>query len=338
MSNFKTKRYLIIIISISICISMFACNSNKDKKYFGKIGDVEINQGEFLYFLNTSKSLIENENKVEDSEAFWMGKIGNERAKDVAINKTFEMIQEYKIVLDNAKKDNIELTIDEETDAVNELNKQIKNEGGQKKFNENLKQKYKIDNFTEYKEIFLNMNLIDKYVKSMVISDKQIKEFMDKKENYDLYVKNKFIVITLKITSTMNQKEKDSVKLKAEDILKKLQSNEDPEKLVLEFSEDQNKEKTKGLYLLGRSDDASESFMKWFDSVEEGNSGIIKVTDGYYVVKLLKKYVGTEEATVKNIVENAIRKVENEEEIKKKKKDKKYKIEKNSDVLINVKV
>lgn len=210
-------------------------------------------------------------------------------AKEIALN----YCSEREMYLINAKKSDISLTDDDLKNIDSQLTSIVSNQGGVDAIKETLLQKYNVS-FEEYSEYFKESYLINKYIAYLKgyirVSDKDIEAFyQENKDTIDQVTVRHILISTIDDKGFGFSAEKDAAaKKKAEEILIKVKAGEDFGSLVKTYSDDPGSKDNNGEYSFTKGQMVKE-FEDWSFSAKEGDTGIIKSTYGYHIMKFVKK-------------------------------------------------
>ncbi|MCX7746271.1 MAG: peptidylprolyl isomerase [Clostridia bacterium] len=319
-----------------------------DNKYVATIGGEKVTPDEYKFFNSITKKEIEQKYGVSDEAAikkFWTDKVEGEdpvvrfKVKDT----TLEKIQEYKMLLVKAKENKIEITKEEQKDIEEKLKQNIEKSGGQQKAEEEIKKDFGITLDT-YKEIANNYTLVSKYIeaekKTLEVKDEDIKKYYDddkggtRLEFYKADVRHILFLTQDEATKQPLPKEKaDEKKKKADEIMAKAKAGENFADLAKKYSEDPGSKDKGGLYENVRKiGQYVPEFEDWSLNSKVGDIGIVQTSYGYHVMKLEKKEkIPYDE--LKETIKGVLLSEKMNEKIKEWKKDKKYEVIKNNDVL-----
>lgn len=228
------------------------------------VGDMEITQSEFEFFLNTYREQLNLDEAKKISQ---------------------EYCEQNHLILAVAKAMGIEF--DEET---------------QKEFEEYKKQvEESYDAEMGYEEFLKENNLQDDYISSLVavsfyaelLQEKMgAKEYTEEeKQEYfkNHYRRAKHVLISTTDMATgeeLSEEKQAEAKTKAEDILKRAQSGEDFAALVSEFSEDPGSATNPDGYVFTDNEMVIE-FQDGVDSIAPGEFTLVKSDYGYHVIQRL---------------------------------------------------
>jgi len=120
----------------------------------------------------------------------------------------------------------------------------------------------------------------------------------------------------------------EAAKTKADEILAKVKDGDDMEKLVKEYSEDNGAAENKGIYEVTENSQFVTEFKDWAVKAKVGDTGIVKTSYGYHVMKCDKKST-LEDKDVKDQVKALVQQKKITDKLDKLEKDKVYKVEKN---------
>ncbi len=333
----------VLVLSSMVPAATFAATTKTatPETYVAKLGTDNISKEEYNYFLSEAISMIQNYSNTYNVD--WNAKINNMTASEYAKKLALDNIVDFKIQLSKAKAAKITLT-KKETDEFNanmnsylntlastavEQEKIIKNETG--------------FSLSQFKTFYNNANIVRKFASqtqnSYKCTDTELKKYYD--SNKDKFCKVIVGHILFLTTDENNQStpEKDAeAKKKAEDTLLKINKPDaDFPALVKELSEDPGSKETGGKYTVMKNNQFVTEFQNWAvdPSRKVGDTGIVKTSFGYHVMKLMKVYPF---AQLKDDIKSSYITKKYDDDLNAWKKDKKYKLVKNDSVLNAIKV
>ncbi len=257
----KHTKFAAALLSCSLLLS--ACGADKGPVVM-TVGNQEIAQNEFEFFLNTYRETLD-------------------------LGEAKKISQEY------CEKNHLVLAI---ADAMgvefdDETQKQFD------KYKEQMVDYY--DAQVGYDEFLKENNVDDEYVSKMMSVSfyaSLLQEKMDKKEYTEEekqeYFKNKYrrakhILIATSETVTgkkLTEEELDAAKVKAEDLFKRAQNGENFDALISEFSEDPGSKTNPDGYVFTDNTMVIE-FQDGVDSIKPGEFTLVKSDLGYHVIQRL---------------------------------------------------
>lgn len=304
----KLKKFLPIALSAALMLNFSACSKKEkisDADYASTIvatvGDENISALDLKFYLKMYIEDAESEAGLdgktdEEKKKYWKSKESEAKRLEI-IDNTLENIKELKVLLANAKKDNVTLG-QTETDAINQTIEefiQAEGNGDKEEANKVMLRDYGVT-VDQYKAIYEEFVLA--YVKyaqerpaSLEISDSEIeKSFEENKEEFDTVTVQHILLATMDLDTGEPLPEEEATKKKtlADDLLKKAQAGEDFAALVKEYTEDDGSKETGGEYTLSKVDNFVEEFKDWSFNAKEGDMGIVESMYGYHVMKFVK--------------------------------------------------
>ncbi len=303
----KLKKALPILLSAALMLSFSACNKNEQpsggadlSQVVATAGEENISALELKFYLGMDKEGVEKEAGLtdktdEEKSKYWKTDEGVTKQKEL-IDRTLENLKELKLLVSNAKKDNIKLE-QTELDSINDsINQIIQTEGnGDKAEADKAMLKDYGVTIDQYQSMFTEYALAyQKYVQikptQIEISDSDIqKEFDSNKEQYE-QVTVKHVLVGTTDPATNEKLPDDKVAEKkaiADDILKKAQAGEDFGELAKQYSEDPGSKDTGGEYTFPKGQMVPE-FEDWSFNAKEGDMGVVETSHGYHVMKFIK--------------------------------------------------
>lgn len=318
------KRILPVALSVSLLCSVTACkNSGKTNEIknpdavVATVGDEKITAREFQFYVNMEKSQIETQQGIaeksdKERKNFWDAE-ENAETKQSIIDNALNSLEELKLLLMSAKKDNFQLKqehIDNVNSGIEEFIK-TEGEGDRKKAEKKMKDLYGVT-LDEYKQMYQDymhayINYATDYPNTIEVSDEELKaEFEKHKDDYKK-VTVKHILLATTDEETMEALPPDKVEEKkrlAEEILNKAKAGEDFEAMVKQYSEDPGSVDQGGEYTFGRGEMVSE-FEDWSFKAKEGDMGIVQSTYGFHIMKFIKNIDPTFEDEKENVKSTA---------------------------------
>lgn len=262
--------------------------------YVASFGSEKINKAEFYIYLSNAKNYLKNymaqyAGTLTIEENIWDTVINNKTAATLAKEMALDYSKEHAIFLARAKANNTVLTSEELSKIDNSIEQIIMQEGSKEASEKSLKEFYGVS-LAEYSQFLKDYELANKNLqaelRNLPISDDEIlKAYESNKAGYDkVTVKH----ILFMADSSKSAEEHETIKKKAEDILHKVNAGEDFASLAKEYSEDPGSKNTGGEYTFGRGEMVKE-FEDWSFQAKEGDTGIIKTSYGYHIMKFVKR-------------------------------------------------
>ncbi len=332
-----------LVLTSMIPASTFAATSKTTtpETYVAKVGTEKISKEEYNFFLKDAISMIQS--YFNSYNVDWNSNINNMKASEYAKKLALDNIVDYKIQLSKAKAAKMTLT-KKETDEFNanmnsylsslattavDQEKIIKNETG----------------FTlaQFKIFYNNATIVRKFAtvtqNNYKCTDTELKKFYNSNKDkfYKVIVGHILFVSTDENNQSTPEKDAEARKKAEETLLKVNAPNSDFAALVKELSEDPGSKETGGKYTVMKNNQFVTEFQNWAvdTSRKVGDTGIVKTSYGYHVMKLMKIYSF---AQLKDDIKSSYITKKYDDELNTWRKDKKYKVVKNDSVLNAIKV
>ena len=309
--------------------------------YVAKVGTEKISKEDYNFFLKDAISAIQSYFNSYDVD--WNANINNMKASEYAKKLALDNIVDFKIQLSKAKAAKITLT-KKETDEFNanmnsylnslastvvEQEKIIKNETG--------------FTLSEFKSFYTNANIVRKFAtvtqNNYKCTDTELKKFYNSnKDKFYKVIVGHILFLTIdENNQSTPEKDADARKKAEETLLKVKDPNADFPALVKELSEDTGSKETGGKYTVMKNNQFVPEFQDWAvnPSRKVGDTGIVKTSYGYHVMKLMKIYSF---AQLKDDIKSSYITKKYDDDLNSWRKDKKYKVVKNEPVLNAIKV
>lgn len=303
----KFKKFLPIVLSAALMLNFSACNKkgqisgDEDAgKIVATVGDENISAAEFKFYLNMYKQEVEREAGLtdksdEEKKEYWNNGEGASKKQEI-IDETFKNVKQLKVLLANAKKDNISIG-KTDLDLINQSIEQFieyEGNGDKQEANKVMLREYgvTIDQYLSFYSDFVlaYITYAEEKAASIEISDSEIqKEFENRKEEFEK-VTVQHILLATKDFDTGEALPEDEVTKKktlAEELLKRAQAGEDFGEMAKQYTEDDGSKDNGGEYTFPRGQMVAE-FEDWSFNAKEGDMGIVETTYGYHVMKFIK--------------------------------------------------
>ncbi|NLY43934.1 MAG: hypothetical protein GX066_08205 [Clostridiaceae bacterium] len=357
------KKLLILgIVVVMVSSAVTGCNSSQktndqqtsieqttndkasgSENYVATVGEYGITEGEFKYFLASTKLFMEQQAGVYDEESrkqFWEGKVEDVPAKELAKQITLNSIKEFKVLLSKAKEAGTKLD-DSEIEATNQqLETFIQMLGDGETGKQEFERMYGVSVDEVYK-INPDIALVQKFnhekMHELEPTEEEARKFYeDNIEYYELVTVRHILFLTTDAETgePLPQDKQDEAKKKAEDILARINAGEDMAELAKEYSEDPGSKDNGGEYTFGKGE-MVEEFENWAFNAKVGDTGIVKTEYGYHVMKL-EKILGYDD--VKDLVREELRAKKFTELVEEWKSDPKYRLIENWDLIDKIEV
>ncbi|AEY66058.1 peptidylprolyl isomerase [Clostridium sp. BNL1100] len=309
--------------------------------YVAKVGTDKISKEEYNFFLKDAISMIQS--YYNSYNVDWNANINNMKASDYAKKLALDNIVDYKIQLSKAKVAKTTLT-KKETDEFNaNMNSYLNSLASTAADQEKIIKNETGYTLSQFKSFYNNVYIVRKFASetqnSYKCTDTELKKFYN--SNKDKFYKVIVGHILFLTTDENNQStpEKDAeARKKAEDTLLKVNDpNSDFAALVKELSEDPGSKETGGKYTVMKNNQFVPEFENWAvdTSKKVGDTGIVKTSYGYHVMKLMKIYSFTQ---LKDEIKSSYIIKKYDDDLNAWRKDKKYKVVKNESVFNAIKV
>ena len=297
------KSKLLCVVLLIVCI-MTGCSTNKEDPAVAFVGKDKITVSEFNFYLNSVKEQMKGTELSTDED--WQtkeidGKKAIDVAKEQAMKVAFDNLSYIQIYekMGNKFDSDVKKSIKEVKDSIV---KQYENNGGYEAF---LKTAEITDGFVDMlcKSMYASDYLFNEAGKDFEATEQQINDYI--KENPAItqgYRTAKHVLILTKDMNTdtpYDDAKKAEAKQKAEEILKRAQSGEDFDALVVAFSEDPGSVSNPDGYTFGDGE-MVEEFTACVDSLKPGEIGFCESTFGYHIIKRLDVNMNYFKETVEN--------------------------------------
>lgn len=315
------KKALIIVLSV---LMLASCSKGTT---IATVGTEKISEGEFKFYLSSIKSQLEG-TELQTDEDWQNQEIEGKKAIDVAKERALEIAVNNIEYCEIAQKLEMNLTEEEETRVTETKERLISRYGGKKEYKKYLKENNITDEFIDMmckSPIYYN-KLAQKVISENPISDVDaVKYYESRREELEAtYRKAKHILLLTQDPNTGVEKSAEEVekaKALATELLERVSSGEDFDKLMKEYSEDPGLEANPNGYVFTSGEMVSE-FEQATDSINPGDYVICKSSYGYHVIKREPVYYNDMEGKIKD----ELTKKKIEEQVKAWEKDLKIKV------------
>ncbi len=290
------KNRLIYIIVAAIAVIAIAAGVlvyyNSSNSYVATVAGEKITKEEYTFFLSSVKQQMEatTPDASSDPNKIWTTKIDGKDAKDVAKDRALDDAKEFKIQLIQAK--NSKVTLEKaDMDKINTQMDQLVNaQGGKTKVEADIQKTFGIS-LDQYKAVYKDYVLIDKYMqqqeKEIQPSDEDTKKYYN--DNMEKAGEITTVIHVLFLTQDNQGKplpddKQQEAKKKADDTLAKVKGGQNISDLAKQLSEDPGSKDSGGLYTFRKGEMVKE-FEDWAFGAKPGDTGIVKTTYGYHVMK-----------------------------------------------------
>lgn len=262
--------------------------------YVASVGSEKIKKAEFNIYLSNAKNYLmnymsQNAATLSIKDNMWDTVINDETAANLAKQMALDYSKEQAIFLSKAKENKTVLNAEELAKVDSSIAEIIKQEGSKETAEKSLKQYYGISlaEYTQFQKDYelANKNLQEEIRKIPISEDEILKTYESNKSSFEtVTVKH----ILLSANSNQSAIESEIVRMKAEEILLKVKAGEDFASLAKEYSEDPGSKDSGGEYTFGRGEMIKE-FEDWSFQAKDGDTGIVKTSYGYHIMKFVKK-------------------------------------------------
>jgi foldase protein PrsA len=284
--------------NLGLCVNWEGSNKSisigSPSDYVASFGSEKIKKAEYYIYLNNAKSYVRNyiaqyAGTLTIEENIWDTVINNEKAADLAKKMALDYSKEHAIFLARAKANNIVLTAEELAKIDSSIEDIIKQEGSKEAAEKSIKEFYGIS-LAEYSQFLKDYELANKNLqaeirKIPISEDEILKTYESNKSNYDQVTVKHILFLA---DSNKSDEEHEIIKKKAEDILLRVNAGEDFASLAKEYSEDPGSKNSGGEYTFGMGEMVKE-FEEWSFNAKEGDTGIVKTSYGYHIMKFVKR-------------------------------------------------
>lgn len=351
MLPYVISAIVIIIVVISAIVWISASNN-----YVAKVGREKITVDEYNFFLKETKENMLYEARKTDSNVnestFWNTKINGENALDIARKKALDAAVETKIQVIKAKENNIKPDSSRFKALDESIKSYIKSHSNRIKADKAAKQDYGAS-LDALKRIYTQLIIASEFKNaelSKVDWPTQVEKYYE--QDKSLFIDTSFREkgeeavwarhILIKVPQDAKQEDKDKLRKKAEEILSKAKNGEDFAQLAKQNSEDPGSSEYGGDYVFGKGKMVKE-FEDVAFSLQPGQiSDIIETNFGFHIIKVEEKFAKDQPVSLRCAKEYR----EFTEKVKSKyfddimaswKKDSKYAVKENKNVLSKIK-
>ncbi len=288
MSN-DMKIFIGFIIAVVIGITILFAAMLKPKE-IASVGRSKVSTDEFQYYYSQNLSYaLQSKDQYTDTETFLNSSYGNSTVKETIKQQSLSQAIQTELLLMKAKEDGFKVDNKEMEDYWEDFKSTL----------EQNAQSYDMTIQEFSRNTFgIGYNKIEKIYKDYI---KSIKYFELKSGEINVvetelsafYENNRASIDRAEIRhiliSCAEDAEESIVEEKkklAEDILKKVNDGEDFDVLAKEYSEDPGSKDNGGMYEIQPNGQMVAEFEDWAFSHEAGDTGIVKTTYGFHVMKL----------------------------------------------------
>ncbi|HEX2926924.1 MAG TPA: peptidylprolyl isomerase [Ruminiclostridium sp.] len=318
-----------------------ATKTATDQPYVATVGTDKITVPEFRIFLEDAVYQVQSYFNSYDVD--WTAKIQNMTASEYAKKTALSTAVDYKIQLSKAKAAKISLTKKELDDFNSKMDSYLKSLAATVQDQEKAIKEQTGFTLAEFKSFYKDAQLVRKLATTTQNKYKSTDAELTKYYNSDKYKFYKVVVGHILFVNTdengQPSAEKDAeAKKKAEETLIKVNAPKaDFAALAKELSEDPGSKDSGGEYTVMKNNQYVPEFQNWaVDPARKvGDTGIVKTSYGYHVMKLIKIYSFAE---LKNDIKSGYITQKYDNDLSTWRKDKKYKVTQNQAVYNSIKV
>ncbi len=339
----NTLVVFVLVLSSLVPAATFAATTKTatPETYVAKLGTDKISKEEYTFFLKEAISMIQSYYSSDNVD--WNGNINNMKASEYAKKLALDNIVDFKIQLSKAKAAKITLT-KKETDEFNaNMNSYLNSLASTAVDQEKIIKNETGFTLAQFKSFYNNATIVRKFAtvtqNNYKCTDTELKKFYNSnKDKFYKVIVGHILFLTIDENNQPTPEKDAEAKKKAEDTLLKINNpSADFPALVKELSEDTGSKETGGKYTVMKNNQYVLEFQNWAvdPSRKVGDTGIVKTSYGYHVMKLMKIYPF---AQLKDDIKSSYITKKYDDDLNAWKKDKKYKLVKNDSVLNAIKV
>ncbi|ACL75129.1 peptidylprolyl isomerase [Ruminiclostridium cellulolyticum] len=332
-----------VLTSIIPASNTFAATAKTatPETHVAKVGTDKISKEEYNFFLRDAISMIQS--YFNSYNVDWNAKINDMKASEYAKKIALDNIVDFKIQLSKAKDAKITLTKNEMDEFNGNMNSYLNSLASTTKDQENIIKNETGFTLAQFKSFYNNVYIVRKFAsetqKKFNCTDTELKKYYNSNKNlFYKVVVGHILFLTTDENNQSTPKKEAEAKKKAEETLLKINSpNSDFAALVKELSEDPGSKETGGKYTVMNNNQFVPEFQNWAvnPSRKVGDTGIIKTSYGFHVMKLMKIYSFNQ---LKSDIKSSYIIKKYDDNLSAWRKDKKYKVVKNESVLNAIKV
>ena len=291
--NTDIKIFIVFSIIIALGLSLLLYNMVKPKVVVTINGN-KINTIEFQYYYSQNMSqALQSKDPSMDEETYLNSNYGSGTVKDSIKEQTLRQVVQIELLLLKGKKDHFKVN-----------GKEIKE--AWQTFKDNLLQNAESSKMTlqQFSKAALGVSLskVEKYYKDHVKSQKYMAAktedvavdkkalsifYKDNKSNLDRAVIRHILVLCAEDAQDEVVAEKKKL---ADDILEKVNKGDDFAALAKEYSEDTGSKDNGGVYEIQPNGQMVAEFEDWTFSHKAGDTGIVRSSFGFHIMKLDSVY------------------------------------------------
>jgi len=299
LNTFKTilKWVAAIVVICVVAVFLASINGLSVQRTIATIGENEVTEAEYKYYLETIKEQMLTEANATDEKAFWESEIDGKKASDVAKEKALDELIRTEIAIIKANEAGISLSSEEVASARAIINatdtetkaqlKEIKKETGA--------DKYQIADIMEkaYLANAYYQSVVEQENSPVTADDALVKKYAE--ENYAL-VKHALVLNAPQVGTTPEdpEKYKEDAKKRADEALEKAVKGEDFESIISVFGEDPGMTQSPEGYLIDKTGMSADGSGKMVDEFTKGtfavsagevNPSLVESTYGWHIIK-----------------------------------------------------
>ncbi|RCX18426.1 foldase protein PrsA [Anaerobacterium chartisolvens] len=282
---------VVLVVALAISGSIYYFNSNN---YVVKVGDKKISKEEYQFFLSLAENQVKTTLGITTlGETEMKTKVGNQTIEELIRETALDKAVEYKIELVKAGEQKIALSSEELKNLNANLDQFIESFGSALEADKQLKEQYGVDE-KSFKSIYKQFSLTQKFrseeSKKITFSDEEIKaEYDSDPGKYgEVTIKHVLIKTIDDAGAALPEDKIKEAEAKANGILSQVNSGQDIGLLAKEYSEDPGSKDTGGEYTFKKDGQMVPEFENWAFEHKEGDTGVVKTSYGYHVMKLEK--------------------------------------------------
>lgn len=263
--------------------------------YVARVGYGQISKAEYGFFLMDAKNRVQS--YMGSSEVDWKSKIEDMTAAEFAKQIALDNAINFKVQLIKAKDAKIALTKDELTKFDSDVKNYLATISEKADQQESYIKSETGLSLSQFKGLYRNLYLVNKFAdytkNNYKLTDTELQTYYNSnKDSYYKVTVGHILFLTQDSNGqALSQEKQDEVKKKAEDTLAKVNlPNSDFAALAKELSEDPGSKDSGGEYTVQKNNQYVAEFQDWaVDPTRKvGDTGIVKTSYGYHVMKLNK--------------------------------------------------
>lgn len=277
-----------IIFLLLTAVLLTSCGT----KPVATVGDIKITKGEFEWYLSSIKSQM-NGTELQTDEDWENQEIEGEKAIDVAKQRALDIAVGNALYIKAAEAAGLKMTSEEEKQVSATKDRIVASYGGESAYKEYLKENNISDKFIEMmcKSTAYYNKIGDKISSENPVSEAEVKTYFEEnKATLETEIrKAKHILIMTVDDATrqpLSEEERAAAKAQADELLSKVKSGEDFDKLMNEYSQDPGLTTAPDGYVFGSGEMVPE-FEQATDSVGFGEIAFCESDFGYHIIKRL---------------------------------------------------